>query len=130
MAALQSGQVPVPASAPTALSGAVTTQTFVLTNMFDPKSESSDCWQDEIRNDVLDECRKHGGAYHVYVDKLSEGNVYVKCPSIAVASACVSALHGRWFSGSSFASASLPSLSHALSVRHRPPCDCSLRARH
>ena len=67
--------------------------------MFDPKSENSDSWQDEIMNDVLDECRKHGGAYHVYLDKSSAGNVYVKCPTIAVASACVGALHGRWFSG-------------------------------
>lgn len=67
--------------------------------MFDPRSENSDNWQDEIRNDVLDECRKHGGALHVHVDKLSEGNVYVKCTSVAAAVACVGALHGRWFSG-------------------------------
>ena len=117
MAALTSGQVPVPASVPltaaqTALSGAVATQTFVLTNMFDPKSESSDGWQEEIRNDVLDECRKHGGAYHVYVDKLSAGNVYVKCPSVAVASSCVGGLHGRWFSGETHSSCHSDSLTH------------------
>lgn len=101
MAALQSGQVTVPAAAPlnSVQTGTVATQTFVLTNMFDPKSENSDSWQDEIMNDVLDECRKHGGAYHVYVDKLSAGNVYVKCPTTTVAAACVGALHGRWFSG-------------------------------
>lgn len=28
-----------------------------------------------------------------------QGNVYVKCPSIAAATAAVSALHGRWFAG-------------------------------
>ena len=50
-------------------------------------------------NDVLDECRKHGGAYHVFVDQMSAGNVYVKCPTIAIAASCVGALHGRWFSG-------------------------------
>lgn len=28
-----------------------------------------------------------------------QGNVYVKCPSIAAAIAAVNALHGRWFAG-------------------------------
>lgn len=40
------------------------------------------------------------GAVHVYVDSGSaEGNVYVKCNSVAVAHKCVVALHGRFFSG-------------------------------
>lgn len=30
---------------------------------------------------------------------LLQGNVYVKCPSIAAAIAAVNALHGRWFAG-------------------------------
>lgn len=31
----------------------------------------------------------------------SQGNVYVKCPTIPAAMAAVSALHGRWFGGNS-----------------------------
>lgn len=31
-----------------------------------------------------------------------QGNVYVKCPSIAAAIAAVNALHGRWFAGECF----------------------------
>lgn len=57
----------------------------------------------EIRDDVIEECNKHGGVLHIYVDKSSaQGNVYVKCPSIASAVASVNALHGRWFAGGLF----------------------------
>ncbi|KHJ97900.1 hypothetical protein OESDEN_02126 [Oesophagostomum dentatum] len=53
-----------------------------------------------MEKDVIEECYKNGGALHVYVDTASpQGNVYVKCPSVASAHKSVSALHGRWFSG-------------------------------
>lgn len=80
---------------------AIATQCFMLTNMFDPTSESTSTWAEDIRNDVIEECRKSGGAFHVFVDRESQGNVYVKCPTISAASGCVNALHGRWFSGES-----------------------------
>lgn len=88
------------ASAAAATNGAnIETQCFMLTNMFDPNAESGPKWEDDVRDDVIDECRKSGGAFHVYVDKESQGNVYVKCPTVTAASGCVNALHGRWFSG-------------------------------
>ena len=63
----------------------------------------------EIRDDVIEECNKHGGVLHIYVDKASaQGNVYVKCPSIASAVASVSALHGRWFAGKMITAAYVP----------------------
>uniref|UniRef100_A0A2K6GI42 RRM domain-containing protein n=1 Tax=Propithecus coquereli TaxID=379532 RepID=A0A2K6GI42_PROCO len=37
-----------------------------------------------------------------------EGNVYVKCPSIAAAIAAVNALHGRWFAGKMITAAYVP----------------------
>ena len=53
-----------------------------------------------LLRDVIDECNKHGGVMHIYVDKASpQGNVYVKCPNIGTAVAAVNALHGRWFAG-------------------------------
>ncbi|KAJ1374560.1 hypothetical protein KIN20_037268 [Parelaphostrongylus tenuis] len=79
---------------------AIATQCFMLSNMFDPKTETRPMWAAEVRDDVIEECYKNGGALHVYVDTASpQGNVYVKCPSIASAHKSVSALHGRWFSG-------------------------------
>ena len=53
-----------------------------------------------MRDDVIEECNKHGGVLHLFVDKASpQGNIYVKCPSIAAAVASVNSLHGRYFAG-------------------------------
>ena len=66
-------------------------------------------WVKEIRDDVIEECNKHGGVLHVYVDQAStQGNVYVKCPSIATAVAAVNSLHGRWFAGRVITAAYVP----------------------
>ena len=63
----------------------------------------------EICDDVMDECNKHGGVLHIYVDKASpQGNVYVKCPSTTVSVQAVTALHGRWFAGRIITAAYVP----------------------
>lgn len=91
MAAQHAGNAQIPS---------IATQCFLLSNMFDPSKETELSWDVDIREDVIEQCLTHGGALHVFVDKGSEqGNVYVKCPSIAIAHQAVSALHGRWFSG-------------------------------
>uniref|UniRef100_A0A0R3RTS3 RNA-binding protein 39 n=1 Tax=Elaeophora elaphi TaxID=1147741 RepID=A0A0R3RTS3_9BILA len=78
----------------------IATQCFMLSNMFDPSQETGETWADEVRDDVIEECAKNGGVLHIFVDKASpNGNVYVKCPSVAAAFKSVNALHGRWFSG-------------------------------
>lgn len=72
-------------------------------------SETNPNWSKEIRDDVIEECNKHGGVLHVYVDQASpQGNVYVKCPSIATAVAAVNSLHGRWFAGRVITAAYVP----------------------
>ncbi|KAG2461289.1 RBM39 protein, partial [Polypterus senegalus] len=76
----------------------IATQCFQLSNMFNPQAEDDPGWDVEIQDDVIEECNKHGGVVHIYVDKNStQGNVYVKCPTIAAAMAAVNGLHGRWF---------------------------------
>ena len=81
----------------------IATQSFLLSNMFDPATETMPDWEFEIRDDVIDECNKQGGILHIYVDKTSaQGNVYVKCTSVNAAVAAVNSLHGRWFAGLSF----------------------------
>lgn len=65
---------------------AVSTQCFMLSNMFDPATEAiqNPDWAKEIRDEVIEECNKHGGVVHIYLDeKSSDGNVYVKCATIA-----------------------------------------------
>ncbi|GIY50227.1 hypothetical protein CDAR_319091 [Caerostris darwini] len=87
----------------------IATQCFLLSNMFDPATETNPSWDEEIRNDVIEECKKHGGAMHVFVDRMSpQGLVYVKCPTIAAAVASVTALHGRWFAGRMITAAYVP----------------------
>lgn len=77
--------------------------------------ETNPTWDVEIRDDVIEECNKHGGVLHVYVDKASpQGNVYVKCPSIATAVAAVNSLHGRWFAGKLRCGSHLPVVSQCL----------------
>ncbi|XP_072371364.1 RNA-binding protein 39a isoform X3 [Scyliorhinus torazame] len=87
----------------------IATQCFQLSNMFNPQSEDDPAWDKEIRDDVIEECNKHGGVIHIFVDKNSpQGNVYVKCPTIAAAAAAVGALHGRWFAGKMITAAYVP----------------------
>ncbi|XP_053693587.1 RNA-binding protein 39 [Sabethes cyaneus] len=91
----------------------IATQCFLLSNMFDPATETNPSWDVEIQDDVIEECNKHGGVLHVYVDKQSPaGNVYVKCPSIATAVLAVNALHGRWFAGRVIAAAYVPLINY------------------
>ncbi len=60
-------------------------------------------WTEDIKEDVIEECSKHGGCIHVHVDQQSrDGNVYIKCPTIAVAMSVTAALNGRYFGGQYF----------------------------
>lgn len=87
----------------------VATQCFLLLNMFDAATETDPNWDEEIQDDVIEECNKHGGVLHVFVDTMSsEGKVYVKCPSKATAVLAVNALHGRWFAGRQITAAYVP----------------------
>ncbi|XP_077422590.1 RNA-binding protein 39b isoform X2 [Vanacampus margaritifer] len=85
------------------------THCLQLSNLFNPQAENDPSWAIEIQDDVIEECNKHGGVVHIYVDKSSaQGNVYVKCPSIPAAMASVNALHGRWFAGKMIKAAYVP----------------------
>lgn len=91
----------------------IATQCFMLSNMFDPQTETNLNWEKEIQDDVIEECNKHGGILHVFVDRASpQGNVYVKCPSIATAVAAVNSLHGRWFAGRVITAAYVPVINY------------------
>jgi len=85
------------------------THCLQLSNMFSPQADNEPGWDGEIQDDVIEECNKHGGVVHIYVDKNSaQGNVYVKCPTIPAAMAAVNALHGRWFAGKMITAAYVP----------------------
>lgn len=104
-----------PSTQPQQIAPPIATQCFLLSNMFDPATETNPQFDIEIADEVIEECQKHGGILHVYVDKASQGNVYVKCPSIATAVLAVNSLHGRWFAGRVITAAYVPLVNyHAL----------------
>lgn len=91
----------------------IATQCFLLSNMFDPATETAEDWAVDIQDDVIEECNKNGGVLHVFVDQASpQGHVYVKCPSIATAVLTVNALHGRWFAGRVITAAYVPLINY------------------
>uniref|UniRef100_A0A8C4Z3K5 RNA binding motif protein 39b n=1 Tax=Gadus morhua TaxID=8049 RepID=A0A8C4Z3K5_GADMO len=104
-----SSSAATPAQALNLPSQPLATHCLQLSNMFNPQAENDPGWDTEIKDDVIEECNKHGGIVHTYVDKNSaQGNVYVKCPSIPAAMATVNALHGRWFAGKMITAAYVP----------------------
>jgi len=50
---------------------AVPTPCVLLTNMFDALSEKEAGWEEDIRDDVIEEFMRFGDVVHVYVDPLS-----------------------------------------------------------
>jgi len=86
----------------------IATNCFQLTNMFDPSKESGDDWAKEISDDVIEECQRHGTVLHVFVDRNSQGNVYVKCGDCDGAAKSVASLHGRYFAGNMITAAYVP----------------------
>lgn len=98
------GQLQQAASAPP-----ISTQCFILSNMFSHDEHMDDNWERELKDEVIEECAKHGGVLHVHVDRHSrEGNVYVKCATIASAMTSVATLHGRFFAGKQITASYVP----------------------
>jgi len=74
------------------------TRCVLLTNMFDPNTETDPDFDLDIREDVRQEVSQHGRLLHIYVDKTSkDGRIYLKFESPAVAAAAFKSLNGRWF---------------------------------
>ena len=59
----------------------------MLSNMFDPTTETETGWEHDIRDDVLDECNKFGDVLHLHVDTVS--------PQVGVASVHVTTRYGK-----------------------------------
>ncbi|KAJ6819965.1 RNA-binding protein 39-like [Iris pallida] len=72
---------------------------ILLTNMFDPSTETEPDFDLDIRDEVQDECSKFGAVKHIYVDKNSTGHVYLRFNTVAAAASCQRAMHMRWFAG-------------------------------
>lgn len=54
----------------------IATQCFMLANMFDPATETGTNWADEIKEDVIEECRKHGKKFCTFTLKMGLRRLY------------------------------------------------------
>ncbi|PRP76674.1 RNA-binding protein 39-like isoform 1 [Planoprotostelium fungivorum] len=70
----------------------------LLKNMFDPSEETEPNWDEEVKQDVKEECSRFGSIIHIHVDRESKGFVYIKFGSTPAAANAIKALDGRWFS--------------------------------
>jgi len=96
MAKLQRGGMAMPEQPQTvAYSGPC----VLLKNMFDPTQETEPNWDEEIKQDIKEECSKYGSIQHIHVEKDSKGFVYIKFGSTPAAQNAIKALNGRWFNG-------------------------------
>jgi len=77
----------------------IPTPCLLLKNLFDPKEETEPDWWLDIAEDVKGECAKFGAISHAFVDKESQGFVYLKFVDIASSTRAQQALHARWFAG-------------------------------
>ena len=77
----------------------IPTECVLLKNMFRAEEETEDEWWLDIAEDVREERAQFGEVTHVFVDRESEGFVYLKFADVAGASKAKDALHGRWFAG-------------------------------
>ncbi|CAM9916508.1 unnamed protein product [Laminaria digitata] len=93
---------PPPPAAPAAKPPVVGVPTFCLLvkNMFDPATETDEGWELDIKEEMEEECSKHGTVMHSYVEARQPGGlVYVMFSTIGAATASAEMLNGRWFAG-------------------------------
>jgi len=69
---------------------------IVIKNMFDSSKENKG-FEIEIEDDVRDECSNFGSIKHIYVDKYSQGNVFLRFAMINAGIKAYEQLNGRWF---------------------------------
>jgi len=87
----------------------IETRCFQLSNMFNPQKETEAGWEKDIRDDVLLELTKFGGALHIYVDKHSnDGVVYAMGLNNDCAVAATKKIHGTYFDGKMIQAAYIP----------------------
>ncbi|KAJ0010178.1 hypothetical protein Pint_34337 [Pistacia integerrima] len=92
--------LPVPtAGIPTIDTIGVPSECVLLKNMFDPKNETYEDFDLDIKEDVEGECSKFGKLKHIFVEKNSDGFVYLQFENTEAAMNAQCALHGRWFAG-------------------------------
>jgi len=69
-----------------------------LSNAFDPSEETSPTWEQDLKEDFIDECNKFGPV-EICVIHVESKHVYIKFFDTPSAQSAIQVLHGRWFGG-------------------------------
>ncbi|ORY05609.1 splicing factor, CC1-like protein [Basidiobolus meristosporus CBS 931.73] len=85
-------------------------RTILLKNMFNPDEETEPNWQDELKEDISEECSKYGKIVHIELEPDSLGEVYMKFDSIDSAQNAISSLNGRWFAARQISAVFVPEM--------------------
>lgn len=73
---------------------------LLICNMFDAATETEPEWDLDIKEDVMEECGKHGEVEHCLIEKTKPGGmVFVKLRSVDAAAKTAQSLNGRFFAG-------------------------------
>lgn len=80
--------------------GGIPSVNLLVCNMFDPTTETEPEWDLDIKEDMLEECSKHGQVEHVHIEKHKPGGiVLLKFTTIDAAQKTAKSLNGRFFAG-------------------------------
>lgn len=80
--------------------GGLPSTCIVMRNMFNLEEETQPNWDNDIKEDVLEECSKYGKVNHAYVEtKIPGGFVYLRFAAVEAAAEAARNLNGRWFAG-------------------------------
>jgi len=73
---------------------------LLLKHMFTQEEANEPNFEQELTEDIKEECSKHGQLRHMYIDRYSQnGVVYVRFVAVSQATAASNELQGRWFGG-------------------------------
>eukprot|EP01132_Coremiostelium_polycephalum_P009719 gene9719-11935_t len=93
---LQQSTPPTPT--PPTTQPAITSTCLLLKNMFDPTTETEPDWDKEILQETQQECSQFGPIKHIYLDKNSQGHIYIRYDNTESPLAAIAKLNCRWFS--------------------------------
>jgi len=73
---------------------------LMLKHMFTTEDANDPNFEQELTEDIKEECSKHGQLRHMYIDRYNQnGVVYVRFAAVSQATAASNELQGRWFGG-------------------------------
>ena len=70
---------------------------LILRNMFIPAAETDPNWDINIQEDVKSECQRFGTVLHCFVDKQSDGFVYMMFDDVPTCKRVADEMNGRWY---------------------------------